>query len=120
MDKRKFPVELAWFEDNVKHLMHMQKDPRGRKVSVSDYHVFCAVLYVLRTGIAWRDLPSEFGYWHTVYLRFKRAADRGVWWNILMFLQRKKLISLPVVILDSTTIQVHRHGSGGPKVVAKA
>jgi transposase len=120
MDKRKFPVGVEWFEENVKPLMDMQKDPRGRKPSVSDYHVFCALLYVLRTGIAWRDLPSDFGYWHTVYLRFKRAADKGMWWRILMLLQRKKSIRLPVVILDSTTIQVHRHGSGGLEVVAKA
>jgi transposase len=120
MNKRMFPVKKKWFEDNVKPLMDMQKDPRGRKPLVSDYHVFCAFLYILRTGIAWRDLPHEFGYWHTVYLRFKRGADRGVWWSILMILQHKKCIRILISILDSTTIQVHRHGSGGLEVVAKA
>jgi hypothetical protein len=63
------------------------------------------------------------GYWHTIYLRFKRGADRGLWWNILFQLQRQKRVKAAVVIADSTTISFHRHGGGlkgGSKAKASA
>ncbi|MFM7852039.1 MAG: transposase, partial [Flammeovirgaceae bacterium] len=69
----------------------------------SNYQVFCAMLYVLITGIPWRDLPECYGYWHTVYLRFKKASDRGVWWSIILKLQQLKQIKLAIVMSDSTT-----------------
>ena len=33
---------------------------------------FCAALYLLRTGIPWRDLPNCYGTWHTIYTRFNK------------------------------------------------
>jgi len=78
------------------------------------------MLYVLRTGIPWRDLPTNYGYWHTVYLRFKKGSDRGVWWHVLMKLQQDKKMHMNVVLADSTTIKIHRQGGGlkgGTKVV---
>ena len=74
--------------------------------------VFCALLFVLRTGISWRDLPPDFGYWHSVYLRFKKGSDRGVWWKVLIALQQYKKLTMNVVLTDSTTVKVHRHGGG--------
>ena len=41
-----------------------------------------AVLYRLRAGIPWRDLPACFGNWHRVYLRFNRRSKQGVWHNV--------------------------------------
>lgn len=70
------------------------------------------MLYVLRTGIPWRDLPKIYGYWHIVYLRFKKGSDRGVWWHILMKLQQDKKLQMNIVLTDSTTIKIHRHGGG--------
>ena len=69
-------------------------------------------MYVLRTGISWRDLPKCYGYWHSIYLRFKKGSDRGVWWKILIELQRLKKLQLNIAISDSTTIKYHRHGRG--------
>jgi len=63
------------------------------------------MLYVLRTGISWRDLTNYYGYWHAVYQRFKRSSDRGVWWQILLKLQSDKKITMNVVMADSTTIK---------------
>jgi transposase len=74
--------------------------------------VFCAILYILRTGTPWRDLPTGYGKWHPIYLRFKRGSERGLWWRILMALQQRKQLRLHVVLVDSTTFQVHRHGGG--------
>ena len=35
------------------------------------------ILFRLRTGIPWRDLPTEFGYWNTVYKRFNEWSQKG-------------------------------------------
>lgn len=43
-----------------------------KPTTVDRYEVFCAVLYVLRTGCQWRFLPSEFPKWQTVYAYFAK------------------------------------------------
>ena len=37
-----------------------------------------AMLWILRTGARWRDLPAEYGSWKTVYTRFSRWSRKGV------------------------------------------
>ena len=85
---------------------------RDRPPKISHYKIFCAAMYVLRTGVSWRDLPSCYGHWNYVYQRVKRLADRGVWWQVLLLLQKDKEINLHVVMGDSSTIKFHRHGGG--------
>lgn len=112
MDSRLFPITKTFFNHNIKPLINKCYSNAGRPASISDYHVFCAMLYVLRTGISWRDLPPCYGQWNNVYQRFKRSSDRGVWWHILYKLQQDKKITMNVVMADSTTIKFHRHGGG--------
>ena len=112
MDKRLYPVSRRLYDNDIKPLIKSCYSSAGRPAEVSGYQVFNAILYVLRTGIAWRDLPQCYGYWHTVYLRFKRASDRGVWWKVFIALQQHKRITMNIVLADSTTVNVHRHGGG--------
>ncbi len=44
-----------------------------RKVDL--YEVFCAVLYLLRTGCQWRALPSDFPKWRTVHRTLPSGAS---------------------------------------------
>ena len=46
-----------------------------KPTTVDRYEVFCAVLYVLRTGCQWRFLPSEFPKWQTVYAYFAKWSE---------------------------------------------
>ena len=41
------------------------------------------IVYRYRTGVAWRDLPAEFGPWQTVWKRHKRFSSDGTWDNVL-------------------------------------
>jgi len=52
---------------------------RGRPRLHADRVVYNAILYVLRGGIPWRMLPPTFPPWQTVYSRFRRWADAGIW-----------------------------------------
>jgi transposase len=47
--------------------------------TAADNRVFVeAVLWILRTGAPWRDLPDAFGHWHSGYRRFARWQVGGV------------------------------------------
>ena len=107
------------FQKHLNSLITSCYSAAGRPHKVSNYQVFSAALYVLRTGVSWRDLPKCYGYWHTIYLRFKKGSDRGIWWSILVKWQRDKRLTMDVVMADSTTFKLNRHG-GGLKEGAKA
>jgi transposase len=112
MNKRLYPIDELWFNFHVNPLIMNCYSKAGRPKTISNYQVFCALLYVLRTGIAWRDLPPCYGSWHSIYLRFKKGSDRGIWWHIIITLQKLKKIKMAIVLADSTTFKVHRHGGG--------
>ena len=115
MNKRLYPISKDCFEKHICPYLLEFKDGRGRPALISDYDFFCAVLFVMRTGISWRDLPSDYGSWHTIYTRFKRWSESGWFWGLLQKLQAKKLMKVDFAWIDSTTITVHRHGSGALK-----
>ena len=112
MDKRLYPISEEFFNEKINPLIVSFYSAAGRPQKISNYQVFCASMYVLRTGSSWRDLPKVYGYWHSLYLRFKKGSDRGLWWKILQELQRFKVVTINVVMADSTTMKVHRHGGG--------
>ena len=72
-----------------------------------------AVLWILRTGSPWRDLPREFGRWHSTYMRFARWRDTGVWERLADALGRDA--DLEQLFIDSTIVRAHQHSSGAKK-----
>jgi transposase len=112
MDKRLFPVTPEFFGKHIEPVINRSYIWKGRPPVISHYKVFCAILYVLRTGVAWRDLPGIYGNWHSIYMRFARGNDKCLWWKILMALQADKVIKLNIVLCDSSSFKVHRHGGG--------
>jgi transposase len=72
-----------------------------------------AALYTVRVGNPWRDLPPEFGKWHSVYVRFARWEANGVWSRVAEVLQREA--DLEELFIDSTVVRAHQHASGAPK-----
>lgn len=57
-----------------------RKDRRGRKAK-DDRQMFNGVLWIMKSGAPWRDLPLEFGPWQTVYKRFSQWAKLGILTN---------------------------------------
>ena len=71
--------------------------------------VLRAVLYRLRYGCPWKCL-SVFGPWETIYGRWRRWVDLGIWNKILVKLASKSAGKLWSI--DSTSCKVHKHGHG--------
>ena len=78
---------------------------------------FEAILWVLRTGAPWRDLPAMFGRWGTIYQRFNRWVKRGVFGKIFEALNKN--LDLRTVMVDGTYVKVHQHGTGSLKGAAR-
>ena len=112
MEKRLYPMSREFFETNILPIIEDSYIWKGRPPKIVHYQVFCAILYVLRVGCPWRDLPTCYGNWHSIYTRFSRGSERGLWWNILIKLQQQRKMKLNIVLADSTTFKVHRHGGG--------
>ena len=74
-----------------------------------------AVLWIVRTGAPWRDLPERFGEWNSVFQRFNRWAKKGVWQRVFDALQEP---DLEWVMLDATIILAHVHAAGARKKAA--
>jgi len=71
-------------------------------------------IYRYRTGVAWRDLPAEFGPWQTVWKRHHRFSTDGTWDKVLSALQVQADARGEIdwqVSVDSTSVRVHQHGA---------
>ena len=87
----------------------------GAPGELSEREFLEAVLHLNRTGSPWRDLPPELGYWHAVYMRFRRWEARGVWQRLWKSLQSEPFAQARDLLLDSTTVRAHQHAAGAPK-----
>lgn len=69
-----------------------------------------AVLWLVRAGTPWRDLPPHFGKWNLVWKRFRRWACKGVFEQIFSELSDDP--DFEYALIDGTIVKVHRHGVG--------
>ena len=53
--------------------------PRTGRPALDHRLIVNAILWLTRTGAPWRDLPERYGSWKTVYSRFRRWNQQGIW-----------------------------------------
>ena len=86
-----------------------QKGSTGR-----DNRMFVeGVLWIVRTGSPWRDLPEAFGDWNSVFRRFSRWSIKGVWRRIFEAMSDDP--DFEYLIVDSTIVRAHQHAAGAKK-----
>ena len=70
------------------------------------------MLHVLRVGCPWRDMHERYGKWNSVYVRFRRWAEQGVWDALLETLVELRLTDDWQHMIDSTSIRGHSQAAG--------
>jgi len=83
-----------------------------------------AMLWILRTGAPWRDLPERFGPWQTAYDYFRDWRKRGVFDAILQALQirldRAGRIDWDLWCVDGSSVRAARAAGGADKKASPA
>lgn len=72
-----------------------------------------AMLWMLRTGAPWRDLPRAYGPWKSVYTRFSRWSETGVLARLFEALARER--DDEGYLIDATIVRAHQDASGAAK-----
>lgn len=82
---------------------------RGRwaRPSQDNRRFLNGMLFVLRVGCPWRDMHEGYGKWNSVYVRFRRWAQQGVWDALLQTLVDLGITDGWQHMIDSTTVRGH-------------
>ena len=107
MRRRHGLTDAQW--EKIQDLLPGKEGDPGR--TAADNRLFVdAVIYVLKTGSPWEDLPARYGKPNTVWKRFDRWCAAGVWEQIAAALEDP---DLEEVQLDSTSVKAHPVASTG-------
>ena len=96
--------------EQIKELFPRAKTGRPGK---DNRLMFNAILWIARSGSAWRDLPKQYGPYQTVYSRFCKWHDDG---TLLRIFETLRLDSdFENVSIDSTSVKAHPQSAGAKK-----
>jgi transposase len=111
MRRRHELSESAWAR--LQPLLRARKPGRPRQ---DDRRSLNGILWKLATGVPWRDLPERYGPWQTVYTRFRRWIQAGVWDQLFAAVQRQAdaagELDWELHGVDGTVIRAHQHAAG--------
>ena len=99
-------------------LLPAQK-PRTGRPGKDHRAIINGILWVLRTGAPWRDLPECYGPWRTVASRFYRWQKQGLWERLLAEVQREADaaggMEWEVHFVDGSSVRAHQHAAGAKR-----
>jgi len=96
--------------DRIKDLLPGKVGDPGR--SGKDNRLFVnGVLWVLRSGAPWPDMPERYGKWKSVHTRFARWAKNGVWEHVFKVLTADR--KNDYLMLDTTLVRAHQQAATG-------
>lgn len=81
--------------------------------------VINAILWKIRTGAPWRDLPERYGSWKTAHERLRRWTADGTWDRILdeVVVKDDAVGNVEWVFsIDSSAVRAHQHAAGARKM----
>ncbi|MBR5913841.1 MAG: IS5 family transposase [Selenomonadaceae bacterium] len=95
---------------------HLPKSKSTGRPCLNPRTVFNAILWILGSGAAWRDLPTEYGNWNSIYHKFRQWLEQGVFERILQSIV-SECQNYYLIEIDSTFCKVHQHAAGARKIL---
>jgi transposase len=103
-------------------LLPPQRRPVG-KPAHDHRRILNGILWKLRAGAPWRDLPARYGPWSTVACRFRRWRLAGVWDRLFAAVQsaedRAGRVDWELQFVDATVVRAHQHAAGAKRGARK-
>src|SRR2546429_6211082 len=100
------------------------KKPKTGRPAADHRRILNGILWLLRTGAPWRDLPERYGPWSTIASRFYRWRKAGIWAQLFAAVQQQAdarvALDWDVHYVDGTIIRAHQHAAGAHKGGADA
>jgi len=87
----------------------------GGRPPLDRRNIVDGILWILRTGAPWRDVPEEFGKWQSIWRLFDQWNSDGTLDKILQNLQEEIVINKALWCIDGTVIRAQRCAAGGGK-----
>ena len=97
----------------VKKLLPAKKTGKRGRPRKEDRNMLNGMLWIVRSGAQWRELPEAYGSWQSVYTRFAKWRHDGTLEAIFRALSADA--DMENLSLDSTCIKVHESANGGGK-----
>jgi len=102
--------DLYWLTDEqMARLQPFFPKSHGRP-RVDDRRVLSGIIFINRNGLRWRDAPREYGPAKTLYNRWKRWSDKGVFVAMMDGLSAKGA-ERKTIMIDATYLKAHRTAS---------
>lgn len=99
--------------ERVKQLLPPERTGKRGRLRKDDRAMLNGMLWILRSGAQWRELPEAYGSWQSVYARFAKWRDDGTLERIFHALSADA--DMENLSMDSTCIKVHESANGGEK-----
>ncbi len=112
MNSRRYEITDAEWEQIDMLIPRKQPGTRGRPAK-DPRTMLNGMLWILRSGASWRDLPERYGPWQTVYKRFNQWSKDGVFVRIFHALRHDP--DMQDISIDSTSIKAHKASAGAKK-----
>ena len=104
---------LFWLSDQQWELIrpHLPYRAAGKRRE-DDRRIISGIIHVLQSGCRWRDCPPEYGPSTTVYNRYNRWSQKGIWQYMFAELTAVLAGTPEQVSIDSTHVKAHRSAAG--------
>ena len=99
--------------NKIESLLPPERTGKKGRPAKDNRLVFNAIVWLARSGAAWRDLPERYGAWETIYSRFRKWLDDGVLDNVFRVLSLDA--ELEELSIDSTVVRAHQSSAGAKK-----
>jgi transposase len=117
--KRTDLTNTQW--ERLQPLLPPQKPQTGRP-ALDHRRILNGILWMLRTGAPWRDVPERYGAWSTGASRFYRWRKAGIWQRLCEAVPQQAdtegKINWAMHYVDGTIVRAHQHAAGAPRGAA--